>query len=275
MSDHAAPGSEANAAPAVAPDGGEEDDRYADDHDFEDEGHDARGSSEEKGAEGGAEGGTVDGGATSPLQARPTEQWLDGVVYDGSWRRGKPHGFGIAEYPDGTRCAGPLSRSSSRSPSRRPPRGRRGLLGGWEAPHGGGPDEHVLFPQRSVRRDTAVPVPTADVARAGNAYEGEFYGDEIHGQGKLMNKQGEVLDPGPWEHNVSQVRRAVAASRARCRPRSSFSSSPQPPLARVPVHAIPDQRARPLRVSGRLLLRWRLAGRPVSRGGHLFLEELW
>lgn len=40
---------------------------------------------------------------------------------------------------------------------------------------------------------------------------GEFFADEIHGLGQLLNAQGEVLDPGPWEHNVSQVSGAAAA----------------------------------------------------------------
>lgn len=49
---------------------------------------------------------------------------------------------------------------------------------------------------------------------------GEFFADEIHGLGQLLNAQGEVLDPGPWEHNVSQVSDA-APSALGARPRGA------------------------------------------------------
>lgn len=93
-----------DAHPATADDGSNEGEGhdYGQDDDFEDgeEQPPANGGEDERGE--GGEQQSVDSG---PREAPTEGDALDGVVYEGSWHRGKPHGYGTADFPDGTRCA--------------------------------------------------------------------------------------------------------------------------------------------------------------------------
>jgi len=90
---------------------------------------------------------------------------LGGTVYEGQWSRGRPHGHGTATFPDGTKYIGYWVEGKRHTED--------------------GQTSRCEFPN-------------------GHVYEGEFHADEIHGRGRLMSETGEVLDPGPWEHGVSQ-----------------------------------------------------------------------
>lgn len=95
-----------------------EEHEYESDDDFEDN---VEHSPAEDGGERREEDGeerSVGATGTGPREAPAEGDALDGVVYEGSWHRGKPHGYGVGEFPDGTRCAwdappGPLPCSRS------------------------------------------------------------------------------------------------------------------------------------------------------------------
>lgn len=103
--------------------------------------------------------------------------------YKGSWKQGKPHGFGIEKYGDGSEYEGQFV---------------EGVKSCYD------PHTTILAKEEEFRRNGKLPEQSTYKSCSGEVYVGEFFNGRMHGFGSYSKPDGSLAYTGQFHNGKKQ-----------------------------------------------------------------------
>lgn len=112
-------------------------------------------------------------------------------VYKGSWKQGKPHGFGIEKYGDGSEYEGYFV---------------EGVKSCYD------PDTTIPDKEEEFRRNGRLPKQGTYKSSSREVYVGEFYNGRMHGFGSYYKSDGSLAYTGQFHNGKKQGNGSLTTS---------------------------------------------------------------